>query len=86
MGEFSGWLSRGRHVANYDVSIGPDASENGGDPEGRVQDSTAGVLANLQRGGNPRVLSWLHRYDPRRYPICRVQLLHVRHVEKLIDW
>lgn len=36
MGEFSGWSSRGCHVADYDLSVGLDAGENGGDSEGRV--------------------------------------------------
>jgi len=47
LGEFPGRCTRGCDVADYDLSIGFDAGENGGNPEGRVQVSAAGILANV---------------------------------------
>lgn len=86
MGELPGRRTRGCDFADHDLSVRFDAGENGGNSEGRVQDSAAGVLTNVQRGGNIGVLPWLHRYDPRCYSIRRLQLLHVRLAEKLTDW
>lgn len=47
MGELPGRRTRRCDVADHDLSIGFNAGENGGDPEGRVQESAAGVLANV---------------------------------------
>jgi len=47
MGEFPGRRTRGCNVTDYDLSIRFDASENGGNSKGRIQDSTSGVLANV---------------------------------------
>lgn len=83
MGELPGRITRGCDIANDDLPFGPDAGKDGGDPQGRIQNAATSVLANLQKGGNSGVLSRFYRNDPRCHPVRGLQLLHVRHVEKL---
>jgi len=47
MGKLPGWCTRWCDIADYDLSVGFDASENGGDSKGRVQESAASVSANV---------------------------------------